>query len=99
MKTQHTKRMHYFYVLYSLKDHRLYKGYTSNLGQRFCQHINGQVKSTRHRRPFVILHVEQYESKSGAMRRERICKTLEGGNALRQLLIEKDLMSEVGHIK
>lgn len=30
--------MHYFYVLYSLKDNRLYKGATSNLLQRLQQH-------------------------------------------------------------
>ena len=33
--------MHYFYVLYSLKDEKLYKGYSADLGQRFLKHHMG----------------------------------------------------------
>jgi putative endonuclease len=36
--------MHYFYVLYSLKDNLLYKGATSNLLQRLQQHSAGATK-------------------------------------------------------
>jgi predicted GIY-YIG superfamily endonuclease len=36
--------MFYFYVLYSLKDNRLYKGATSNLLRRLQQHNAGATK-------------------------------------------------------
>jgi len=36
--------MYYFYVLYSLKDNRLYKGSTSNLLRRVEQHTPGRSK-------------------------------------------------------
>jgi putative endonuclease len=36
--------MFYFYVLYSLKDNRLYKGATSNLLRRLQQHNAGGNK-------------------------------------------------------
>jgi predicted GIY-YIG superfamily endonuclease len=36
--------MFYFYVLYSLKDNRLYKGSTSNLLRRVEQHSAGATK-------------------------------------------------------
>ena len=46
--------MHYFYVLYSLKDGRLYKGYSSNLIQRILQHGAGRNLSTKNRRPVAV---------------------------------------------
>ncbi|RLD38759.1 MAG: hypothetical protein DRI89_14095 [Bacteroidetes bacterium] len=51
--------MYFVYVLYSLKDHKLYKGYTSNIEKRLLKHNSGGNKSTAHRKPFVIVHVGQ----------------------------------------
>ena len=38
--------MHFVYVLYSLKDNRLYKGYTSNIQNRLLRHNSGGSTST-----------------------------------------------------
>ncbi len=90
--------MHYFYVLYSLKDGRLYKGYSSNLPQRVLQHEAGRTPSTKHRRPLILLYFEEYKDKSMALKRESWSKTLEGGAALRKILIEKSLLNSEGRI-
>lgn len=34
-------KMYYFYVLYSLKDGKLYKGVSSDVGNRFLKHSMG----------------------------------------------------------
>ena len=68
--------MYYFYVLYSLKDNRLYKGASNNLPQRVLQHDAGMVKSTRHRRPLILLYFEGYAEKE-VLALERWVKSLE----------------------
>ncbi|MCB9315084.1 MAG: GIY-YIG nuclease family protein [Lewinellaceae bacterium] len=84
--------MHFFYVLYSLKDGRLYKGYTSELGQRFIKHNAGGSTSTKHRRPLVLIHLEAFVTKAEALNREKWSKSLEGGAALREMLVEKNIL-------
>ena len=81
--------MHFIYILYSLKDHKLYKGYTSNLENRLKKHNSGGSKSTAKRKPFVLTHVEQFENKADALKRERYLKTLEGGSELKDYLIHQ----------
>ena len=51
--------MYYTYVLLSKKDDKLYTGYTKDLKLRFKQHNNGQVKSTKNRRPLILIYYEQ----------------------------------------
>ncbi|MFT7604390.1 MAG: putative endonuclease [Saprospiraceae bacterium] len=85
--------MHYFYVLYSLKDNRLYKGYSSDIATRFQKHMAGGNTSTKNRRPLVLIYLEQFDSKKEAMARERWSKLLEGGVELSGLLIEKGILS------
>jgi putative endonuclease len=55
--------MHFVYILYSLKDYRLYKGATSNLQKRLIKHNSGGSTSTAKRKPFVLVHVEQFEGR------------------------------------
>lgn len=54
------------YLLKSLKDHKYYIGQTDNLPKRFLQHNNGEVKSTKYRRPFELIGYEEYESRNKA---------------------------------
>ena len=81
--------MYFIYVLYSLKDHKLYKGYTSNLENRLKKHNSGGSKSTAKRKPFVLIHIEQFENKTDALKRELYLKTLEGGSELKRYLIDQ----------
>ena len=90
--------MHYFYVLYSLKDHKLYKGSSSDLLRRIQQHNAGHTPSTKNRRPLILLYFEQLDSRSDALKRERTCKTLDGGHALKEILRAKGLINEANFI-
>ncbi|MFQ5825394.1 MAG: GIY-YIG nuclease family protein [bacterium] len=63
--------MYYIYVLLSLKDGKMYTGYTSELSQRIKQNNEGSVKSTQYRCPFILIYFEACLSQKDAIRRER----------------------------
>ncbi|KOH44028.1 GIY-YIG nuclease family protein [Sunxiuqinia dokdonensis] len=69
------KQFYYIYVLRSLKDEKNYTGYTKNLKLRFEQHTNGEVESTRNRRPLVLIYFEGCLNQQDAMHREKYLKT------------------------
>ena len=73
------------YVLLSKKDGRLYIGSTGNLKKRIEEHEFGLVKSTRARRPLVLVYKEDFDSKKEALAREMYFK---GGGKARKLLDE-----------
>jgi putative endonuclease len=89
--------MYSVYVLYSLKDDKLYIGFSSKLVSRINDHLNGFSKSTRHRRPLVLIFCEYYLSKKDAMRREKYFKTTDGKRTLRLML--KESLKEVRYKK
>lgn len=69
---------HYVYVLRSIKDGRLYVGYTTNLKRRLTEHNAGMVSSTKHRIPFKLIYYEACAHQADALRRERYLKTTYG---------------------
>jgi putative endonuclease len=71
-----------FYVLKSLKDGKLYKGFTEDIEKRIIAHNQGRVKSTRSRHPFKLLYSEEFDSKAEALKQEKHYKTYSGGIAL-----------------
>ena len=78
--------MYYVYVLKSQFDGKLYVGYTTNLRNRLREHQDGEVISTKPRRPFEIIFYEGYKNKEDAKRRERYFKTSKGKSSLRMML-------------
>lgn len=74
------------YVLYSLKDHKRYIGFTTNLQRRVMQHNKGLNTSTRPRLPLKLMYCEFYPSRADAMRREGYFKTTAGRRALSLML-------------
>jgi putative endonuclease len=70
--------MYYVYVLRSKKDNKLYTGQTQDIRKRLLEHNSGKVKSTSHRRPFILVHLEEFPSRSAARWRERFLKTAWG---------------------
>jgi putative endonuclease len=80
--------MYFTYVLYSLKDNKLYIGYTKDLSLRFSQHCAGEVKSTKHRRPLKLIYYECCLVKRDAQRREKYFKTHYGRLFLKKRLKE-----------
>ena len=75
----------FVYVLKSLKDKNLYIGLTSNLDNRIERHNNGYEKTTRSRRPFRLLHFEQFESRPEARKREIYLKSGFGREIIKKL--------------
>ncbi len=76
--------MYYTYILFSLKDSKLYIGYTNNLKRRFKQHSSGLVNSTKNRLPLKVIHYEYFLTKEEAKQRE---KYLKGGNGRKEIKI------------
>ncbi len=84
--------MFYVYIL-KFKNNQLYTGFTSDLKRRVKQHNSGGVKSTRNRRPLVLIHYEAYLRESDARRREKYLKGTEGKRMLKLQI--KDLLKEI----
>lgn len=79
--------MTYFvYVLFSLKDKKLYTGFSTNLEKRLSYHNQGLNPSTRNRRPLVIIFYEGYTNKYDALRREQYLKTSNGKRGIKIML-------------
>lgn len=66
--------MHWVYVLKSSKNQQLYIGTAEDVALRLRQHNAGKVQSTRPHRPYDLIYVERYESKTIALQRERQMK-------------------------
>lgn len=74
------------YILESLKDQKLYVGYTDNLKRRLTEHNNGRVSITKHRRPFKLIYYEAYLNQQDATTREKYFKTGWGRTHLKKVL-------------
>ncbi|MCD4704677.1 GIY-YIG nuclease family protein [bacterium] len=87
--------MYYVYILFSLKDKKLYTGFSKNLEKRIIQHKNGSVKSTTNRRPLILIYYEVYLQKIDAEKRE---KYLKGGNGRASIKIQlKNQLSKLNY--
>jgi len=79
--------MKYFvYVLRNLRDRKRYVGMTTNIESRLSQHNAGRVFSTKSRRPFEIVHIEEFPDRISARRREKYLKSGIGRELLDGLL-------------
>ena len=67
--------MWYFYILQSLKEpNYFYKGSTGDLRDRLKRHNEGEVLSTRPRRPWRVVYYEAYLNEKAARLRESSVK-------------------------
>ncbi|PJE67702.1 excinuclease ABC subunit C [Candidatus Shapirobacteria bacterium CG10_big_fil_rev_8_21_14_0_10_40_9] len=80
--------MFYVYVLQSLKDKKLYIGFTTDLRKRLKDHNAGGSKSTSPRRPLMLIFYEAYISEKDARRREKYLKTTKGKKGLKLMLAD-----------
>jgi putative endonuclease len=85
--------MYYIYVLISIKDRKLYIGYTDNLKRRYQEHLTGKVDSTRSRRPLELVYYEAFKYEMDARRQEVIYKTGQGRRILKLRL--KNVYSKI----
>jgi putative endonuclease len=63
------------YVLWSNKLKKRYIGHTKDLARRMAEHNHGYSKFTKAGSPWVLVHQEDYSSKSDAYKCERYLKT------------------------
>jgi len=74
--TRKKPRSFYVYLLLC-DDGSYYTGYTSNPNFRLLQHEKGRgARYTRMRRPIRIVHLEEFNTRVAAMKRERQVKAL-----------------------
>ena len=78
--------MFFTYVLLSMKDNKMYTGYTKNIEARFQEHCNGNVASTKDRRPLVLIYYEACLTQADATHREKYLKTHYGKMFIRNRL-------------
>ena len=74
------------YVLKSKKDGRLYSGFTKDLKLRFEQHQQGLVKSTKDRRPLILIYYEACLDQTDVTKREKYFKSFYGKMFLKKRL-------------
>lgn len=77
---------HFLYVLKSKSRGRRYIGITKNLEKRLARHNQGGTRSTKPYKPWIMLHTEEFSSKTDARKREIELKT---NNKKRALLYKK----------
>ena len=64
----------YVYIIKSLKDNSFYKGFTENPHHRLIRHNNSESQYTSGKIPWVFVYVEQLDTKTLALKREKTLK-------------------------
>ena len=71
--------MYTVYILQSKTTGKTYVGQTSDLSKRLAQHNDPDCRFTlytkRNKGPWVVIHTEQFATRSEAMKREKQLKT------------------------
>lgn len=68
--------MNYAYLV-RCSDNSLYAGWTNNIERRIKSHNDGTgAKYTKSRRPVTLAYLEEFETKSEAMKREAALKKM-----------------------
>lgn len=74
------------YVLRFVRDGGHYNGSSNDLPRRLSEHRRGHTRSTRHKGPFEVVHVEEYPTEVEARSREKFLKTGRGREELKRIL-------------
>lgn len=74
------------YILQSDRNKRFYIGSCEDVASRLVRHNSGRVPITRTGRPWSLVHTEFFDTRSGAVKRERQIKSYKGGNAFKKLI-------------
>lgn len=88
-------KMFYTYILKSIKDNKLYVGFSENLKQRIREHQKGLVEATKNRGHLKLIYYEACLGKESALKREKYFKIGFGRRFLKDRLnLGKDHMLE-----
>lgn len=83
--------MFYVYILRSLIDNSLYKGFTTNLPNRLDEHNKGKSTFTSTKKPWALVYFEILKTKEEAVKREKYFKSAAGRRFIKTL----DLATEI----
>jgi len=78
--------MFYVYILKSLKDSKLYIGYSNDIDRRLKEHNAGLVDATKRRVPFLLIYYEAFLNQQDATSQEKFYKTGWGRTHLKKIL-------------
>ena len=78
--------MYFLYILQSESSGRFYVGQTQDVPQRLAYHNANYSKSLKNRGPWRLVHTEQYQTRSGAVLRERQLKSWKDRRMIEKLL-------------
>jgi putative endonuclease len=81
-------KFYYVYILQNRSKDFIYIGYSENLQERYKQHNDGKVRSTKPYHPLELIHYEAYKNIKDAKRREKYLKTNKGRKTLLAMLNE-----------
>jgi putative endonuclease len=65
---------HFIYILQSLKDNSFYIGSSQDPEERLIKHNKANTGYTARKKPWKIVYVEKFESKTEALKREKFLK-------------------------
>jgi putative endonuclease len=75
------------YILFSKRFNKTYVGFTSNLVERFKSHNQlSKIGFTTKYRPWQVIYVEFFNSKSEALLKEKFFKTGIGREIIKELI-------------
>ena len=80
----------FVYVLYSPKFDKIYVGFSSDWQKRLESHNSLATKGwTTRFRPWSLIHLEYYETKNLAIKREKQLKGAKGRQWIRNVILKK----------
>jgi putative endonuclease len=78
------------YVLHAIRANKIYIGFTADLQQRLKSHNELATKGwTIKFRPWNLIHVEMFQTKSEAMKREKELKSARGRDFIRHHILQQ----------
>ena len=80
--------MYIVYVLKSKKNNFIYVGSTEDINIRLKLHNSGKVKSTKPYKPWELMEIREFETRSQAVKEERFLKTGQQKELLRKRFCE-----------
>jgi putative endonuclease len=82
--------MFYVYILFSELSGKTYTGYSQDPEQRLLSHNELSNKGwTISYRPWKIIHIEAFETKADAMKREKFLKSGKGREFVKQEILNR----------
>jgi len=80
--------MYFVYLIQSDVDNSFYVGYSQDPNKRLLAHNNGESTYTRRKMPWKLLYIEEYNSKSEALKREKFLKAQRNTEFYKKLIKE-----------